>query len=252
MSPARDRKGLPDGFDSSVFQARRFADEVATIIRQLILSGQFEPGERLNELNLAETLSISRSPIREALQALAAEGLVRAVPGRGMFVASFDADTFDQLVEVRQALECKAAALAAERADDDLIEALGRLLASTEEALADPSQPYPRDLDFHQQVLDMSGNLKLVETARSVGLQFQLARARSGEEPARAQAAYEEHFRIFEAIRARDPEAAGAAMHTHLDASRRSVRQLLEGTGGDRKRGAGRGLGLGRPEGERP
>lgn len=249
MSPARDRKGLPQGFDSSVFQARRFADEVATIIRQLILSGQFEPGERLNELNLAETLSISRSPIREALQALAAEGLVRAVPGRGMFVAAFDADTIDQLAEVRQALECKAARLAAERADDDLIDALDRLLASTKEALADPDQPYPRDLDFHQQVLDMSGNLKLVETARSVVTQFQLARARSGEAPTRAKAAYEEHYRIYQAIRDRDPEAAGAAMHAHLECSRRNVRQLLEGTTGDLRDAAARRLNVSGHEG---
>ncbi|MEO3797477.1 FadR/GntR family transcriptional regulator [Nonomuraea sp. B10E15] len=252
MSPPRDRKGLPEGFDSSVFQSRRFADEVATIIRQLILSGQFEPGERLNELNLAETLSISRSPIREALQALAAEGLVRAVPGRGMFVAAFDAVAIDQLAEVRQALECKAARLAAERADDDLLDALGRLLASTKAALADPDHPYPRDLDFHQQVLDMSGNLKLVETARSVSRQFQLARARSGESPPRAKAAFEEHYRIYEAIRARDPEEADAAMHAHLEASRQNVRQLFEGMAGDLRDAGARRLNLGRQEGGPP
>lgn len=228
MSPARDRKGMPGGFDGSVFQARRFADEVSTILRQLILSGRFEPGERLNELSLAETLSISRSPIREAMQSLAAEGIVRAVPGRGMFVATFDADTVDQLTEVRQALECKAAALAAERADGTLVDALERLMAATNETLSEPDQSYPRDLDFHQQVLDMSGNLKLVEAARSVTTQFQLARARSGETPGRAQAAYEEHFRIYEAIRARDPEAAGAAMHAHLEASRENVRKLID------------------------
>jgi DNA-binding GntR family transcriptional regulator len=245
MSPERDRKGLPEGFDSSVFQARRFADEVSVIIRQLILSGRFEPGERLNELNLAETLSISRSPIREALQALAAEGIVRAVPGRGMFVATFDAGTIDQLTEVRQALECKAARLAAERADDALIDALERLLASTEEALADPDHSYPRDLDFHQQVLDMSGNLKLVETARSVATQFQLARARSGEAPGRAKAAYEEHLRIYQAIRARDPEAADAAMHAHLEASRHNVRQLIQETGGESTETGDRRLDLG-------
>jgi DNA-binding FadR family transcriptional regulator len=167
-----------------------------------------------------------------------------------MFVATFDADTIDQLVEVRQALECKAARLAAERADGDLLDALERLLARTKEALADPHQPYPRDLDFHQQVLDMSGNLKLVETARSVTMQFQLARARSGEAPGRAKAAYAEHYRIYQAIRAGDPEAADAAMHAHLEASRGSVRQVLQRASGKEHRdAAARGLKLGGQEG---
>ena len=224
----RDRKMLPAAVDSSVFRGRRFADEIATLIRQLILSRHFEQGERLNEVSLAEMLAISRSPIREALQILAGEGLVRAIPGRGMFVTTFDAETVDQLTEVRQSLESTAARLAALRGTAEQFDALERLLERTADCLAD-SRGYPRDLDFHQQILDMCGNPKLVEAARVISTQFQLARARSGESPGRAEVAFEEHLRICAAVRARDPEAAAAAMFAHLEASRRNVRNLLDG-----------------------
>ncbi|MCX4094644.1 GntR family transcriptional regulator [Nocardia sp. alder85J] len=222
------QSGCPLGdFDSSVFRPRRLADEVTPILRQSILSGTFAPGERLNEVELAAQLNISRPPIREALQALIGEGLVRTVAGRGTFVASFDLETVGHLAEVRQALECAAARLAAVRADDAALDELEKFLVRTGEALGDPDRPYPRDLDFHQQILEMSGNPRLVDTARGVTTQLRLARARSGGVPDRARAAYTEHHRIYRALRERDPEAAAAAMADHLDAAQAHVRQLL-------------------------
>src|SRR5262245_61461910 len=118
---------LPEGLDISAFRTRSFADEAAKLIRHMILSGHFAPGERLNELQLAGVLQISRSPIREALKALSSVGLVRMVPGRGAFVADYDLATVRHLIEVRLALECAAARLVAERATDEQIEAIGEL-----------------------------------------------------------------------------------------------------------------------------
>ncbi|WP_067672408.1 GntR family transcriptional regulator [Nocardia miyunensis] len=214
-------------FDSSLLRPRRLVNEIVPILRQQILSGRFAPGERLNEIKLAAMLQVSRPPIREALQALRAEGLVRTVAGRGTYVASFDPQAIEHLSEVRQALECAAARLAAIRASDDRIDELAKLLQRTEDAIADPGRPYPRDLDFHEQILEMSGNPKLVEASRGVTTQLELARARSGGIPGRAQAAYTEHHRILEALRARDADAAAEAMAAHLDAARAHVRQLL-------------------------
>lgn len=213
-----------------VFRVRRFAEEVVTILREKILSGEYEPGERVNEIKLAETLKISRSPVREALQTLAGEGLVRTVSGRGAYVATFDVPTVGHLSEVRSALECAAANLAAQRASEQDLDQLELFLVRTKDALGDTGLPYPRDLDFHQQILKLSGNPKLVETARGIALQLQLARARSGEQPARAQHAYEEHYRIYQALRDRDAAAAAAAMGDHLAAAREHVLHLLEGT----------------------
>ncbi len=211
-----------------VFRVRRFAEDVVTILREMILSGTYEPGERINEIKLAETLSISRSPVREALQLLAGEGLVRMVAGRGAYVATFDVASVGYLVEVREALECAAARHAATRASEESLDQLELFLARTKDALGDSGLPYPRDLDFHQQLLDMTGNPKLVETARGVALQLQLARARSGERPGRARAAYDEHYRIYQALRDHDGEAAAAAMADHLAAAKNHFLQLLQ------------------------
>lgn len=215
----------------SVFRTRRFAEDVVTIVREMILGGEYEPGERINEIKLAEKLSISRSPVREALQLLAGEGLVRMVAGRGAYVATFDVASIGYLAEVREALECAAARHAAARASEESLDQLELFLVRTKDALGDSGLPYPRDLDFHQQLLDMTGNPRLVESAREVALQLQLAQARSGERPGRAQAAYDEHVRIYEALRNHDGDAAAAAMADHLACAKAHVLQLLEADG---------------------
>lgn len=227
MAEREGRKELAASIDPAVFRTQRFADEAADIIRHLILSGHYGPGERLNELSLSKELKISRSPIREAIQMLAGEGLVRAVAGRGSYVTSFDVVSVTHLCEVRQALECMGARLAAERATPEQLAALGGLLKRTEDALADSQRPYPRDLDFHQSVLEAAGNPRLIETARGISLQFQLARARSGESPGRAGKAYEEHRRLYEALCQRDADAAEQAMAEHLTSSLQNIKQLL-------------------------
>lgn len=226
-----DRRGiqpnlLPEGLDISAFRTRSFADEAAKLIRHMILSGHFAPGERLNELQLAGVLQISRSPIREALKALSSVGLVRMVPGRGAFVADYDLATVRHLIEVRLALECAAARLVAERATDEQIAAIGDLLAKTEGVLAaEPGQGYPRELDFHTQVLLATDNPQLVEVASAVSTQVQLARSRSGQE--RAEQAYAEHDAVYQALRDRDPARAEQAMRDHIMASFHNIERMI-------------------------
>jgi GntR family transcriptional regulator, rspAB operon transcriptional repressor len=225
--------GNPQGAEDPMFRPRRFAEDVVTILRQMILSGELAAGERINEIKLADRLKISRSPIREAMQTLAGEGLVISVSGRGAFVASFDMEAVDHLLEVRATLECAAARFATVRADDASLDELEAFLMRTKDALGDTGHPYPRDLDFHEQVVAMSGNPKLMDTVRGVTTQYQLARARSSQNPGRAQAAYAEHCRIYQALRARDADAAAAAMAEHLEAAQAHVREVLRGDGAE-------------------
>jgi DNA-binding FadR family transcriptional regulator len=100
-------------------------------------------------------------------------------------------------------------------------------LARTGDALTGERRANPLDLDFHQQVLEMSGNPNLVGAGREVSVQFQLARARSWQVPGRAGEAYDEHWAIYEAIRLRDADVAEAAMREHLAHSQRSIEQLF-------------------------
>lgn len=212
------------------FQARTFTDTAVTLLRDMILSGGFEPGARLNELALSEQLGISRSPIREALQALAGQGLVRIVPGRGSYVMDFDLDSIRQLGEVRIALETRAAHLAASRATEAQLNQLASMLNVTDEALK-AGETYPPELDFHRAILGASGNPRLIAFAEEVDTQFMLARTRSGREPARASAAYLEHLAIFTAIRDGHAEAAGQAMEVHLTNSTNNIVGLITSGG---------------------
>lgn len=201
---------------SEQFQPRKFGDQAAGVIRQLILAGQFRSGERLNEVALAQKLGISRSPIREALNALAGEGLINFTPGRGAFVPEFDLDSVRQLGQARRALECEAVRLAAEHASDQALEEMVALLEETSGSINGEDAQYPYVLDFHGLIISNCGNKVLEQMASSVSRQLRLARFVSGHNPRRAREAYDEHLKIFEAIRIRDATAAAEAMHEHL------------------------------------
>lgn len=205
------------------FRTRKFADGAAEVIRQLILSRQVKPGERLNEVALSQMFEISRSPIREALNVLAGEGLVEFVPGRGAYVPKFSLEKINYLAEVRQALECLGARLAAGRANPDQLLSLERSIEKSEMCLATDPGVYPTEPDFHAQVLIASGNPCLLQTASSVITQLRLARFWSAQAPGRAEQACREHRAIHEALAGRDPQAADAAMRDHLINAARSA-----------------------------
>lgn len=209
------------------FKAHRFADAAGDVLRDLILEGTLQQGERINEVALAETLNISRTPIREALQALAGEGLVQLIAGRGAFVATLNGKAIEELVEVRIGLESHAARLAAERISDDQLAAIDALLTKTEGAVAGSGHGYPGDLDFHKAVLEAAGNSRLAQTASAISTQLRLARAWSGQSPSRATSALSEHEAVYAALKRRDPAAAERAMRKHLEQSAKNVRSLF-------------------------
>lgn len=218
---------LPAEIDLSALQVRRLGDHVGDLIRTLIFSGHFGPGERLNEYRLAKSLRISRTPIREALNALSAEGLVRLVPGRGAFVASFNAASTTQLVELRMALECMGARLAAERATDEHIARLHELLEQTEGRLHQAGKPYPYALDFHRHILEAAANEPLMRAGNDVLAKLRLARRWSASAGARPREALLEHRAVLQAISRRRPDEADEAMGRHLERSLRSIQSKM-------------------------
>lgn len=197
------------------FTVRRFSDDLTRILRERILSGDLESGDRLNEVKLAEQYGISRSPVRESLQALAAEGLVQLVAGRGAFVGGLDADEVLELGQVREAIECHAARLITERASAADIDELARSVDELEDG--DP------DEDFHRVLLRLSRNTKLEQLGASTAAQLRLARSRSALRPGRLAEAAAEHREIVAAIRTGDVEQATAAMRAHVAAATESA-----------------------------
>lgn len=198
------------------------------VLRDLVVDGHFTPGERLNEVEIANSLGVSRGPVREALQRLASQGLLKLVPRRGSFVPEFTLAELTHLYEVRLALESMAARLAAGRRSDTDVAGLRALLERTGEILAsDERVPYPVDLDFHRGILELAGNPRLLAHTEQVHLQLRLARSRSGYQPGRAKQAYREHLAIIEAIAGGDPQQAEEAMRSHLGRSLASVQSLF-------------------------
>ncbi len=222
------RRSVIEAVDpSSVFSTRKFADGAAHILREMILADEIKAGERLNEISLAQRLGISRSPLREAIQSLAGEGLVRFVPGRGAFVVELALDTVRHLAQVRSALECLGARLAAEAASDQQLRELEELLDAAEGSMDDQA-PYPSELDFHRNLLKASGNPPLVEITGTLSTQLRLARLRSAQEPRRARQALAEHRLILDALKRHDPDGAAWAMEQHLKGALISVTRLFD------------------------
>jgi DNA-binding GntR family transcriptional regulator len=197
-------------------------------VRELILAGHYHPGQRLNEVELAASLGVSRGPLREALQQLSSEGLVHRIQHRGTFIPEFGVTETLELYEVREALEVMAVRLAAERTSPEAIKSLLSILETTHERLTtDPH--YPLDLDFHERLVALAGNRNIEQYAREVRRQLHFALSRSSYQPERALSAYEEHLEILRAIEAGDPDRAGAAMRDHMRSGYAHVSQLFQG-----------------------
>jgi DNA-binding GntR family transcriptional regulator len=199
----------------------RNASVAATeLIRSAIVDGRLHPGQRLKEEELARALGISRTPIREALLMLQAEGLVDASPNRGAKVRAHTAEGLDDLYQLRALLEGHAARRAATRLSDEAIEALhasngrfGKLVAKDE---PDLRELVKENVVFHETILDGAASARLAAMVRTV-IELPLV-YRSyhwySHEQQRISAHY--HAQITRALEARDAERAEIIMKEHI------------------------------------
>jgi DNA-binding GntR family transcriptional regulator len=200
-------------------------DQAVEVLREMIASGTLDSGDRINEVELAAQLGISRGPLREAIARLGAEGLIELRQNRGAYVRSISLDDLGHMYEVRQLLEVKAASLAAILATEEEISELHSRLSGVDDILrGDAAGGYPTDFDFHELVLTLSGNPYLRRAGIDLQNQARLARVRSGSSPERARQALAEHHRIIAAIARRDASRAAHAMAEHL---RNSLQHLI-------------------------
>jgi DNA-binding GntR family transcriptional regulator len=199
-----------------------------------IISGEFEPGERLSEADLARRLGISRGPLREALGRL--EGrLVTRVPRIGVHVIDFSKDDLDSLLLTREALEGMAARLACERMSQSHLTELRALLEShahqPEIAAGEAYVPRTKDEDFHFSIIRGAACKRIERLLMDeVYYQLRIQRRKSSTQPGRAKAALVEHSRIVEALESRDPDQAEAVMRAHLRNARISTLAAFQET----------------------
>lgn len=207
-----------------------YSGQAVTALRDLVLSGQLQPGERLNEVGLAEALGISRAPLREAIQRLRSEGLLTAVSGRGAFVRTLSVREVMEIFEVRRVLEIHALRLAAERATPAELAQLEADLTARGHLL-ETFPRYPEDHDFHLRVARLSGNATLLATITDMQRQTQLVRGRvaaqNNDHPDRI---VREHTEVVAALVAGDVERAVEAMTAHMDATEAEGIALVRAT----------------------
>jgi DNA-binding GntR family transcriptional regulator len=191
--------------------------EVVDRLRDLIIEGEIEPGERLHEMNLSETLNVSRTPLREALKLLASEGLVDLLPGRGARVSVLSAGGAQDLFEVVSGLERLAAELAAVRMTS---RDLARLKAmhdrmSEHFAAGEKREYFALNHAIHVAIVAAAKNDTLTGTHATL-----MSRARRGSYAALASEArwkesMTEHEELMEALERRDAKLAGDILFTH-------------------------------------
>ncbi|WP_199443902.1 GntR family transcriptional regulator [Umezawaea beigongshangensis] len=193
------------------------AGQAVEALRELVLSGEIPVGERVNEVELAQRLGISRGPLREAIRHLASEGLLVLVPHRGARVPVADADEVRALFELRTALECAAAQLAAQRRTAADVTALHEVVAESRRSLrAGARFPHRLDLAFHRTLLAAARSPQIAEQVRLVQQRVVLLRTTLDEDPSHQHASMDDHDRLVEAVEAGDGGLAAEAMRLHL------------------------------------
>lgn len=208
-------------FDGHPPLARSASAAAAELIREAIVDGRVSPGHRLKEEELAQQLGISRTPVREALLLLQAEGLVEAVPNRGSAVRAYGRRELEELYELRALLEGHAASRAAAHRGDGHLEELRQSCARFAALL--PSGDVPslvgENSAFHETILDAAASERLKGMVRQVvamPLMYSSYRWYSPEECA---ASHEAHLRLLDAFERQDAPQAERVMRDHVFAA---------------------------------
>lgn len=206
------------------------------LILEAIEQGDYRPGDRLVESDLAERFGVSRTPVREALQRLETQSML-ARDGRSLIVASLDHNQLAELYVVRAELEGLAARLAAKHASPEEIKVLRDMICEDHAHLGDPEAMSRANKRFHRQIHLASHNRYLVQQLDLVHRSMALLATTSLAAAGRSEAALAEHTAIVEAIAAGDGEAAQATLKSHI--SRAFETRLKLDSGGLLREGEG-------------
>ncbi|OJF93639.1 GntR family transcriptional regulator [Pararhizobium antarcticum] len=194
-------------------------------LRDRTVSFGYRPGERINEVELAASLGMSRAPVREALNRLIADGLVVMEPGRGFFCRKLSAKEIADLFAVRADLEVSAVRAACGHADPLALETLTK---DWEEVLAKQAglsvdALVTADEDFHIRLAGLAGNAERLRYLGNINARIRFVRRINLEEEGRRAASLAEHALILAAVRAGDAQAAGHLVARHLSISAEEV-----------------------------
>ena len=204
--------GLVDGLNLPV------SARIANLLERAILEGHYRPGQRLREVELADRLGVSRTPLREAFYTLETRGLLQIQPRRGAFVKSVTVEEMEELLTVRVSLDGLAARLAAETAEAADIEELKKVHESQRAAFRDndDSAFHARGQEFHNLIYAASGNPRLISIYRSLRVDAALYPVADLLLPGEPEQSLEDHSELLAAIDARDADKAQELAERHI------------------------------------
>jgi DNA-binding GntR family transcriptional regulator len=205
-------------------------DVVFNTLRQAILRGELAPGERLMEIQLAERLGVSRTPIREAIRKLELEGLVLMIPRKGAEVAKISEKSLRDVLEVRRSLEELAIELACERITKEGIDELEAAQTAFCEALKtnDTMEMAETDEHYHDIIYNATGNTRLVQILNNLREQMYRYRLEYIKDASKRQNLVVEHDQIIRAIREHRIDEARAAIRDHIDNQEITIAQNIK------------------------
>lgn len=203
--------------------------QAATKLRDAILAGIFKPGQRLTEANLCRMMGVSRTSIREALRQLEAERLVTITPNRGPSVTEISWEEARQIYDVRALLESEAVRLFTSRGSASQLASLKLALRKFEDAARAHRalQQLTSTQEFYEIILDGCGNQIIGDVIQGLTARITFLRARSMSQSGRTKQSAAELRRIYEAIKAGDPEAAQKAAVDHVRAAAAAARDVF-------------------------
>lgn len=197
-------------------------------LKEAIRSGTLTPGQRIRENEMATRLSMSRTPVREALRRLEADGLLTFAPYRGMVISELDHQAVMELYQMREVLEGTAAGLAARHASEAEIAVLRELMDS-DKAGMEPRRAAQHNRQFHGALYRAAHNRYLLKTLNVLGDAMVLLGMTTLSLTGRSDTAREEHAAIVDAIEQRDVPRAEAAARTHIGNAQRARLKLMFG-----------------------
>jgi len=197
-------------------EPQSIVDQIYLELKRQVMVFELKPGARLNEVEIARSLGASRTPLREALNRLTAEGFLTFIPGKGFFCRILDAEEIFDLYEFRKSLEVSAVRLAIQRAKDEEIKELDEFLDQTsEEEGYTVFQLVEFDEMFHERLMAMSRNREMLRVLRNINDRIKFVRWIDMKRGSRTKT-QAEHRSIVKALAARDEVACVAVLENHI------------------------------------
>lgn len=195
--------------------------KVYRILKARIVKGDLKTGEKLLENKIAEQLGVSRTPVRETLKQLAAEGFVKMIPNQGMMVRNVSIEDIKEVLQVRKLLEGLAASIAAEKASKEEIAKLVKIIKKMSIIISKPKPDVVAyselNAEFHNLILNACGNkrlMKICDNLNDSDHRFRIRSLRSN--PGRLKYSLKEHQEIVEALKRKDAEQADRLSQKHI------------------------------------